>query len=269
MKKELKKHLKSLIEGATGNRVWLEHPSTNEQLTQLMRSVRPVATKTKLRRFGPKGDGAYLLPNDLEGISACVSPGVSTEVDFDLEIAQRGIPVFMADASVEGPPINHENFRFYKKFIGAHRDDMFMTLDDLCDEIPAELDGDRLLQMDIEGAEYCVLLDVKEETLKKFRIMAIEFHFLPQLFSSFSYNIINSVFNKLLLHHRVVHIHPNNCCGVVRKGRFEIPQLLEFTFYRKDRGHVDTEAKLQFPHPEDVDIYPDNPPLVLPECWRQ
>lgn len=264
----MKTYVKSLLERAARNRIWIEHTAGDKQLEEFFRSVRPEAITPELKRFGGDGDGAYLIPDDLERISALVSPGVSTEVDFDLEFAEMGIPVFMADASVDGPPVDHENFNFYKKFIGVQRNDVFMTLDDLCNKIPEKLDGDRLLQMDIESAEYSVLLDIKEETLKKFRIMAIEFHFLPQLYSKFSFNIIKSVFDKLLQYHRVVHIHPNNCNGSVRKGKFEIPQLLEITFYRRDRGGVKENSKLQFPNPEDVDICSGNSPLVLPECWR-
>ena len=38
-----------------------------------------------------------------------------------------------------------------------------------------------LLQMDIEGAEFCVLLSTPTETLKRFRIMIIEFHLFHKI----------------------------------------------------------------------------------------
>jgi hypothetical protein len=40
-----------------------------------------------------------------------------------------------------------------------------MRLDTLCNDIKAEHAGNRILQMDIEGAEYPVLLDVRDEAL--------------------------------------------------------------------------------------------------------
>ena len=36
--------------------------------------------QTELVRLGGNNDGGYLLPNDLEGITACFSPGVDNKV---------------------------------------------------------------------------------------------------------------------------------------------------------------------------------------------
>ena len=70
-----------------------------------------------LKRFGPSGDGGYLMPDDLDGIVACISPGVSTECGFDSEMAARGIDVYMADASVAGPSARHDRFHFFPKHL--------------------------------------------------------------------------------------------------------------------------------------------------------
>ncbi len=57
----------------------------------------------------------YLIPNDLEDIAICVSPGVDSESRFELELANKGMKVYMADNSVDSPAINHSNFHFIKK----------------------------------------------------------------------------------------------------------------------------------------------------------
>jgi len=88
-----------------------------------------IAVKADLVRIGPKGDGGYLLPNDFEDIGGCVSPGVSFECGFDAQIADMGIDVFMADASVEGPPTNHKNFHFTKKYLDTYMSENTTTLD--------------------------------------------------------------------------------------------------------------------------------------------
>lgn len=72
-----------------------------------MRRLQPVPVPEGLWRFGPHGDGGYLMPNDLDGVVGCLSPGVSFECGFDTAIAERGIDVFMADASVAGPAQPH------------------------------------------------------------------------------------------------------------------------------------------------------------------
>src|SRR5690606_15588501 len=71
-----------------------------------------------LVRIGPRGDGGYLVPGDLSGLAGAISPGVSTQCGFDIDLADRGIPVVMADASVDGSPVAHHEFIFVKKFVG-------------------------------------------------------------------------------------------------------------------------------------------------------
>ena len=45
--------------------------------------LRPQSMPYKLIRLGGRGDGAYLLPDDLENIEACFSPGVSYSKFFE------------------------------------------------------------------------------------------------------------------------------------------------------------------------------------------
>jgi hypothetical protein len=218
-----------------------------------------------LRRLGPHGDGGYLVPNDLDGVTACISPGVSTECGFDLAMADLGIDVFMADASVDGPPVDHPKFHFEKVFLDSYRSADTTTIDSFC---AAAGEGDLVLQMDIEGAEYRVIPSMSESLLRRFRIVIVEMHNLDQLFAAFAFDIIRSAFAKLTAYHDVVHIHPNNCCGSVEREGLEIPRVMEFTFYRRDRAAFSDGRSLVFPHPLDVDVKSANAPLVLPKCWR-
>ena len=78
--------------------------------------MRPYETDTPLIRMGDFGDGGYLLPDDLRGIAACYSPGVSEQASFEMDMAKRGIASFMADASVEKPPLNVPGAEFLRKF---------------------------------------------------------------------------------------------------------------------------------------------------------
>jgi hypothetical protein len=93
----------------------------------------------------------------------------------------------------------------------------------------------------------------------------IEFHALDYLFNKFGFNIINNTFQKLLKDYKVVHIHPNNCCGVVSKKNIEIPRIMEFTFLRKDRIDKVSQVK-DFPHKLDVKNT-DKDDIVLADCW--
>lgn len=107
--------------------------------------------------------------------------------------------------------------------------------------------------MDIEGAEYAVIYDTPAEVLRKFRILAIEFHHLDLLVSRGGFDLIRFAFAKLLESFSVVHIHPNNGRKPIAYGEFLIPPYMEFTFLRNDRiehmaREVGNDFKFSYPH---------------------
>ncbi len=104
-----------------------------------------------------------------------------------------------------------------------------------------------------------------DELLKRFRIIVIEFHRLHHLWSAPFFRIAASVFAKILQTHACVHLHPNNCRSSICIQGLEIPRVMEFTFFRKDRFKYCDYAKI-FPHPLDRDNTA-HAPLVLPDCW--
>lgn len=234
-------------------------------LAALLRGLRPMTTDIELIRLGPRGDGGYLVPDDLDGIAACFSPGVSSISGFELDCAARGMEVFLADRSVERPSEWHDRFHFTRKFIGVTTNDDFITLDDWVSQSLPGAHGDLLLQMDIEGYEYETLLNVSDVLMRRFRIIVAEFHDLEQLWNRPFFRLASRAIEKLLQTHTCVHIHPNNCRGALKKWGLEIPQMAEFTFLRNDRV-VNPVPATVFPHPLDGDNTED-PPLVLPECW--
>lgn len=260
--------VKNAAEQLASNGKWIEQLADVSEVAEFMRAVHPRAMTTQLIRVGGVGDGGYLLPDDMEDVKVCISPGVSDEISFDLAMADRGIDVLMADASVDGPTVQNDRFHFVKKHLDVFEDEAHMRLESLGKLIHPELDGDRILQMDIESAEYRVLLDASDETLKSFRIMVIEFHKLDRIFAKFAFELIKATFDKLLRSHHVVHIHPNNAAAIVVRAELAVPPVMEFTFYRKDRAVLDDEAKLRFPHPLDNDNVQNRAAVSLPECWQ-
>jgi len=255
------------LAGALAGSSWeLVRGASEKDLRDFARLVAPVVTQRGLIRLGPAGDGGYLVADDLEGIQACFSPGVSEIAGFELDLAKRGIPCFLAGHSVEAPPVAHDLFHFEKKFLGTREDDMFTTLDSwVARHAPGE--SDLILQMDIEGAEYAVLHSVSEALLRRFRIIVIEFHDFDKIHSQHGLELMRLVFEKLMRFFDVVHIHPNNCGKSTRRGAFETPRLLEFTFLRKDRVTMREPAR-QFPHRLDGANVPGRADIVLPACWQ-
>lgn len=236
------------------------------RLGKFLREVAPVAVDKPLLRLGGPGDGGYLVPDDLDGIQACFSPGVSAVANFELAMAERGIPSYLADFSVDGPPIENPLFDFEKKYLGIENDDVYIRLQDWVNR-KAPGNGDLILQMDIEGAEYQVLIDTPPEVLNRFRIIVVEMHGLERLFSVSDVNLIELVLRHLLKYFYVVHIHPNNCSYVLSSGGVSIPSVMEFTFLRRDCMNSKGLA-CQFPHPLDEKNISEYPDIVLPICWR-
>ena len=243
--------------------------SSKEQVLGLLKLMRPVPSPAPLVRVGPAGDGGYLVPDDLADIKACFSPGVSDEVGFELAFANRGVPCFLADASVPEEPVKHENIFFDPLFLGATSDSKrFISLEDWVNEKSVE-DGDLILQMDIEGAEYDVLRSAPPELLKRFRLIAIELHnfefILTNKLAALSFE---GFLNILLEHFEVVHIHPNNNRRPVFHKGIEIPPVIEMTLLRKDRfvGKQSLEP-VALPHPLDSDNSPRRKHLTFSSDW--
>jgi hypothetical protein len=223
------------------------------------KSNRPITTEFDLVRIGGDQDGGYLIPNDLSGIKYCFSPGVDVTSDFEFDLYNKfNIHSYLSDFSVNKPGIDCDGFTFQKKYLDSKTN---VTKDTLSDWIRKENNDDEMiLQMDIEGFEYDVLIETSSEVLKKFRIILIEFHWFDKIFSDNGFKTIKSIFDKLNKNFYIVHIHPNKCCGYSETKGIKIPNTIEYTFLRKDRVKYKKNSR-QFPHELDHDkdfILPSN-----------
>lgn len=238
-------------------------------LAALITRLHPVPCGHQLIRVGSAHDGGYLIPDDLGEIAMCFSPGVSTNADFETDLFRRsGIPSALADGSVDGPPPGTVFHSFEKLFLGSSSGRDRMRLEDwVARHRPDGMPGDLLLQMDIEGSEYAVLIDTPATVLRRFRTMVIEFHSLEWLFTAFGCTVMSAIFDKLLADFVVCHLHPNNHSPAQRRGTLEIPRVMEFTFLRRDRVRPGGPM-LMIPHPLDADCLPNKPEHPLPTCWR-
>jgi len=236
-------------------------------IQSLLERLHPVTNGRPLIRFGPRGDGGYLIPDDIEGISACFSPGVSEIAGFEEDCARQGIEVYLADKSVEKPPFQHDKFHFSKRFVGAYTDSDYITLDDWVNSSMHETESPIMLQMDIEGSEYEAFLSASGKLMKRFRIIVAEFHNINQLVNLPFFNLAARAFEKILHTHTCVHIHPNNYgyMGKPEDRELWLPSGMEFTFLLTDRVK-DPVFRTDFPHALDFDNS-DFPHLPLPACW--
>lgn len=220
-------------------------------------------------RVGGNSDGAYVLPQSpLNGISASISPGVSEVIDFDLELGQLGIHSYLYDASVSCPTRLTNMQHFEKMYIDSFKSDNTKTLHQIVDEISEQHKGDLLLQMDIEGAEYRCIHATSSTTLKRFRIIVLEFHDLDFFLSNSLYcrYWIRPILQKLRTNHDVLHVHVNNHGHLTNVQGTPVSNVMEVTYLRHDHWSsqnsevVDTRRL-------DIQNRSDRPPIVLNSPW--
>jgi hypothetical protein len=239
-----------------------------ERLHALAQRLKPVQTNVPLVRIGAEEDGGYLVPNDLEGISACFSPGVDRIASFEAGLLPYGIRSHLADFSVDGVPQGVPVASFIKKFIGANNNDQFISLESWMTGVPEfSRRNDYVLQMDIEGGEYESLLSTPDDILKLFRVAVIEFHNIETWGQKDYLSLVEATFEKLLKNFHVVHNHPNNAMGIVDMNGFLAPRLFEITLLRRDRVSSVGEF-CQLPHPLDRPNLPALPDITFPLQWR-
>jgi len=251
-----------------------------ENLNDYVSVLIPKPCPYPLIRIGGVGDGAYLVPDDLQGITACFSPGVNNIKSFEDQLSrEHNIVCHMCDYSCDESgfltPLLKGMQTFKKKWLDSETIDDSISLDDWVEELAPNPQDDLILQMDIEGAEWRNLDALTDKTLCRFRIIVIELHDvlnnLLRPYSGFSEDA--RVLERLDQHFVCVYARPNNCCGegFIDGLAINVPQLLELTFLRRDRLSTFDSSFMQtntFPHPLDIGRnVPDKPPLFLNEAW--
>jgi hypothetical protein len=246
--------------------IFIDPMTEVSDLKALAHRLRPRKSQFDLVRIGGDSDGGYLVPNDLKGIKACFSPGVDQIASFETDIYRLGIPSHLADASVQAPPPGTPFKSFTAKFLAAHTECTLVSLEDWVNDCePGATTNSLLLQMDIEGAEYETLLACPLETLKKFRIMIVEFHNIESWGQKEYFKVVQSLMRKILSEFGVVHSHPNNATGIVNMNGFMAPRVFEVTFLQKTRSAFGDYS--QVPNELDRPNIPWAPDLTFPADW--
>lgn len=261
---------KSLISKVESHGINLSRDAATTGLTakrdviDLLTRLRPQDNGHSLIRVGGAGDGGYLIPDDLSGITELFSPGSNRLSNFEKEVAERWrIKSYICD-SIEEKPDDLSDFQdFTPAWVGPYTDgEKLISLAQWVEE-KSQSHGDLMLQMDIEGAEFQTLLPVSIDLMKRFRIIVIELHFLEALKNRWAFeHIYFPFFEKILVNFDVVHLHPNNCCGTWKFGDIEFPRLIELTLHRKDRRRLLT-PKINSRHELDQPSVPMNLDLSL------
>ena len=269
-KMNLKQNIKQkIISEALRNHIWIEKTNSKVELENFINRFKEKYIFSELIRIGGQSDGGYLLPNNLKDISYCYSPGVSNTANFEKELSDKyNIKSFMVDGSVDKAPISDPNFQFLSKYLGTFSNNKFITLSDWLKQTSEDNEKGKILQMDIEGGEYDVLIYEDGKTLSSFSTIIIEFHFLHQLFKDNFLKMVTSIFEKIYKYFSICHVHPNNCCGLAELDGIKVPRVMEITFIRND--YIDKSSsnkKVVLPNKLDRKNIGDIDDLIMPEIW--
>jgi|TARA_B110000027_G_scaffold106774_1_gene113484 hypothetical protein len=236
-----------------------------KKILEVIDILKPYHLGHELIRVGGSGDGGYLIPNLLNQIDFCFSPGVGKISEFELELKSNGIKSFLADYSVEGPAADNL-FNFKKKYIKSFNSDISITINDWIETSVENKESNFLMQMDIEGSEYEVINSISEKNLKRIKILIIEFHHLEFLTNEVFLETFKSVIKKLGNYFEVNHIHPNNCCGTSEINNVIFPNVMEVTFLNKEFVKVKEKVN-KLPHKLDVKNVERKKDIILSDYW--
>jgi tetratricopeptide (TPR) repeat protein len=238
----------------------IEHPdifdrddrsAATRQILETLRLLEPRrAVGFEKIRLGSAADGGYVQLDDLGNISRALSLGVSTDDNWDVVLALKGIAVDQYDHSIASAPTSHRLLNFNRKKISAVGSDDSVSLAEVVARHGRSDATDLILKIDIEGDEWDVFDQADGETLARFAQIICEFHHLFQLRDERFHARARRVFSKLADHFCVVHVHANNYGAVSRVSGKAIPDTLEVSYASRARYTFET-ADEEFPTPLD------------------
>lgn len=210
----------------------------------------------QLIRVGGKHDGGYIMLDDFERVQLAYSFGISDDVTWDEDIANRGINVFMYDHTIADLPMKKQQFHFFRKGIAEtdKPDEQLYSLKTFICENGHEKEKHLILKMDIEGAEWNVIEEMESYILKMFDQIVLELH--GMIIMDYAPKI-KKVLNKLNRTHAAIHVHGNNYGTALSYSLGMMPDSLEVTYVNRNVYSVKEI--------EDVDL----PIMVDERCYRE
>ena len=227
-----------------------------------MLQPRGMSTSHKIR-LGASYDGGYVLPDAALECDALLSIGIGSDVSFDHALAERGMPVFQYDHTVEASPIKHERFRFNKLGWGPTTDGAFVSLATMMNTMLQAGSTRPLLKFDIEGGEYPVLEAIEADALEPFPVIVCELHGLSGLSDPAFHDRARHCIETLTRHHAPVHLHANNYGVMALVLGVPVPDVLEVSLLRRDLGLTGRASADAIPGLLDRPNHPLLPDLCL------
>lgn len=150
-------------------------------------------------------------------------------------MVNRGYDIFMYDPTIDGLPVQHEKFHFFREGIAGKTDleNSMDTLENFVKHNGHENLDNMILKMDVEGAEWDFLETVPIELLAKFDQMVFEFHSMTDEKSISEMGRTIDLMKKINSTHTLVHLHGNNFGYFIEiEGLGVFPCALELSYLK-------------------------------------
>ncbi len=233
-------------------------------MRHLLSQLRPYAAVGHEKiRLGPAHDCGYVMLDDFAPIKAAIGCGVGWNVDFEWQLAERGIEVDLFDHTVEDVPRKHPRFWFHRRKLAVAPQDGQASID--LDGIARRLavpQGAALLKIDIEGDEWALFKHASRQAFLPYRQIVCEIHWLEKASDPQWYATALAAVQNLTRDFAVVHVHANNFGAMLSFGDgLLVPSVLELTLANRRYYRLRRSAE-EFPTPLDA---PNN--SNKPDTW--
>lgn len=193
---------------------------------------------------GKKVDKGYVLLDDFKNVKIAYSFGINDKVEFDIELADRGIDVYIYDNKIESLP--HKSALHFKKLgLGGNPDknNLIKTLDELIKENGHSSEKDMILKLNIELLEWNALLDLSKNILNQFKYIILDIHF------SKNNKLYYDALKKLNKTHQVFYINCNNGGNIITFGNNRVCEFIEVSYIIRENNIFNKDSTI-YPIPE-------------------
>ena len=222
----------------------------------------------KYARIGKDFDGGYVMLDNFnaDSVDAAYSFGIASDVSWDLEIAGRGIDVFMYDHTIDGLPNDHPGFHYFKLGItGEKKGTDLKTLKEIIAQNGHSHCKNMIMKMDIEGCEWDVFQHAESSIIDQFSQIVVEFHdLIAAVYDAKVLSTVVGVLEKINKTHQVLHVHANGSSIPLWIGGLVMPDVIEVTYARRVGGTPKfVPSARQFPTELDQPTYPGGYDIYL------
>jgi len=234
------------------------------QIRNTLRLLEPQKVKGHRKaRFGSANDGGYVHLDDFEGVDTALSLGIDHNINWDKDVADRGLTVYQFDYGVDDPAPDDPRMAFFKVMIGPNSGPGVETLETLVERFDKKRERPNiLLKMDIECAEWTVIEATSLDTIARFSQITCELHNFQGLSHEGWRQTCFRALRKLAKFYAPIHVHANNCADFTIIAGVPVPEILEVTFANRALYEFEDSDEV-FPTELDAPCNPNRPDLFL------